>query len=271
MPRAEMARLPFDQRWVSICEESRKAVPESLGLRIHRKCPRRLLEDLGSGGREYRVMLGTHARPTVHPLPGLKQLPLNPGEFRDGTELTLVAGQTARFDPQYVPLHAGAFSRPPVRDRANHQARRPARERCEGLDHISRRPLWFHSVFTGKRPKSGEIELKNVTDRVPHQYWTSSSYSVWGRSSTGLGMDLATSSAPETFTFSLPPAAEDMVPDIDLVNVATGKPIKLSSLRGSSCVDLWLTWCPYCQETMRNFEVAAGDKRWARYRTPSCR
>ena len=119
-------------------------------------------------------------------------------------------------------------------------------------------------VFAAPVPESGEIVLKGITDRVSQCLWFHRGYTVKiGEHLRDLGtFKFQTRSAPETFTFLLPPEVGDMAPDIDLVSVTTGKHTKLSNLRGELvCLDFWLSWCPYCQETIEKLDRASAESR----------
>jgi thiol-disulfide isomerase/thioredoxin len=65
----------------------------------------------------------------------------------------------------------------------------------------------------------------------------------------------------EEFTFRLVPGVGDLAPDVDLLNIATGKKIKLSDLRGKVVfLELWATWCGPCQPAMQKLSELFGEQ-----------
>jgi thiol-disulfide isomerase/thioredoxin len=118
-------------------------------------------------------------------------------------------------------------------------------------------------VFSGQVPKTGEIVLTGITDRLPKRPWLFGYVVRIGKDQRVLGcFQFQTNSDLESFTFQLPLQIGDVAPDVDLVNVATGQHKRLGSLRGKFvCLDFWMTWCEYCQETIQKLDQARAENR----------
>jgi thiol-disulfide isomerase/thioredoxin len=253
--------LPFDRQWINAFRKERGPRNSYFWVYQHHNIPQSgplRIAALAAG--EYRVMVGTHAKPGAQSI-AAPQTPLNPGEFRDFHELTLVAGQTRRVDSRFAPLDLQAFR---GHRTAVVKITKPDGKPASGADvsithfdgHYGRIP-----VFVGPVPKSGEILLQGITDRVPDNSWSYGGYSVWAGQRTIGQFKFKSRSDAESFAFVLPPDVGDLAPDSDLVSVANGKHVRLSSLRGKLvCLDFWVTWCEYCQEPMRDLDRAAD--RW---------
>lgn len=261
---AKPETLPFDGQWVTVWRRKSKTPGDHLWVCQHLELPQGKplqFTDLAAG--DYLVAVGTRAKPGVKAIDKPTQTPINPGEFRDYKQPTLLAGQTCRIDIHYVPLdlqayraHRSAVIRITKPDGKPATGSRVSIGYFDG--HYGRVP-----VFLGPLPATGEITLRDITDRVPDNSWALHGYSVWVEGRAIGKFEFQTKSALETFTFQVPPDVGDMAPDVELVSVATGKRSKLSSLRGKLvCLDFWLTWCEYCQDPMRSLDQAAAKNRW---------
>jgi thiol-disulfide isomerase/thioredoxin len=259
---AKSETLPFDRQMVSVMRMTsrnlylwaayRMELPLNGAVRI---------ADLAPGA--YRLQALTHPRPDVANISGTEEHPVNPGRYHENQELVLAEGQTREVDFHHVPpdLEAYRGDRTAV-VRINKRDGRPATGVKVSIGYYDGH-YGTIPVFSGQVPKTGEIVLKGITDRLPKRPWLSGYIVHIGKDQRVLGsFQFETHSPLELFTFQLPPEIGDLAPDIDLVNVATGRHMRLSSLRGKLvCLDFWLTWCPYCQETMQKLDQASAQNQ----------
>jgi thiol-disulfide isomerase/thioredoxin len=184
---------------------------------------------------------------------------INPGSFYDRKAISLKRGQFETLDFHYVPFDAEA-------SRGN----RTAKLRIEKPDgtpaaggkikvgyydgHYGSLP-----VFSGEIPASGEIEIANLTDRkLSLAGWNRGPYSVRVDERTLGNFQFAEKDAVEKFFFRLPCKEGDIAPDVELYDVAAGKTIKLSDLRGKVVLlEFWATWCGPCQPAMEKLDAMA--------------
>jgi thiol-disulfide isomerase/thioredoxin len=255
--------LPFDRQMLTVMRMTtrNKYLWAAYRMDLPLGAPLRIA-DLDAG--RYWITAATHPKAEFKTISGTVEQSVNPGGYHENAELHLAPDQTHRIDFHYAPPDQQAF-----------RGQRTAVVRLRNRDGQPAKgvKVWIGyrdghygtiPVFAGPVPESGEIVLKGITDRVSQCLWFHRGYMVKiGEHPRDLGtFQFQTRSAPETFTFLLPPEVGDMAPDIDLVSVTTGKHTKLSNLRGELvCLDFWLSWCPYCQETIEKLDRASAQNR----------
>lgn len=78
----------------------------------------------------------------------------------------------------------------------------------------------------------------------------------------GLGRMQMTEKGSHNFEFTLAPRVEDRAPDVTLVDVQTGRPLSLRSLRGNIVyLEFWATWCGPCKTPMAKLNAVTKKRR----------
>jgi len=238
-------KIPRSRGMLQVADQEGKPLPEDIKL-----------ADLTAG--DYIVMLRTRPKPTGKPAK-FDPFTANPGAFRDFKNVTLASGQSQKIDLHYVPYNADAFHG--NRTAVVHIVKPDGKPAAGREITISYMETHYGGipVFAGKVPPSGEITLKDITAKVPEgsrgPYLVLQGWDQLG------SFNFRTKDPTETFKFLMPPDAGDPAPDVDLLNVSTGKHSKLSDFQGRVvCLDFWATWCGPCQQPMKNLDKLSAEK-----------
>ncbi len=218
------------------------------------------LTDLAPG--TYEVHVNTRSK-----LDGKEWQPAaaHAGFFLDTKEVVLGAAETRHVDFHYVPFDPNSF-------RGNRTAKIQIAN-PDGSSAAGRKVAVYYlddhyryvEVFSGKTPKSGEIEIKGLTDRQPTTVFLGKmfpgAYEVKLDGHWLGDFSFTKGAASESFSFYLPPRFGDVAPNIDLVDVLTGVRSKLHDFRGKVvCLELWSTGCGPCQPAMHKLNQLATEK-----------
>ncbi|HLN26310.1 MAG TPA: sigma-70 family RNA polymerase sigma factor [Gemmataceae bacterium] len=184
---------------------------------------------------------------------------INPGYFRDLRELTLNQAQSESVRFRYQPPDPNAF-----RGQRTALLRFRMPDGTPAKDH--RLKVGYHDghygylpVFSGSIPDSGTLTLKGLTDRVAHPS-AYRSYKVEVDDELVGSFGFTKEQLAQEFDFQLPPRAGDLAPDVELRAIASGTPMRLSSLRGKIvCLEFWATWCGPCQPAMAKLSRLAEE------------
>jgi thiol-disulfide isomerase/thioredoxin len=257
-PKADRAdKVPFQGVAVQVLRQISGDTYLTVATDIAPSIRHRLeLSDLSPGS--YAVSVRTQPRPESKPLPGTD---INRGLYMDQKKLVLKAGQSERVDFRYEPYDPNAFrgQRTAVL-RIRQPDGTPAANREVAVTYQGTH-YGEQVVFKGRAPASGEVLLKGLTDRVPSFCPEQSAYAVTvGGKRVGQFGFAHDGSTPEV-ELRLAPNVGDVAPDVLLRSVATGKRLKLSSLRGKLvCLELWATWCGPCQGAMAKLNELSAEK-----------
>ncbi len=173
------------------------------------------------------------------------------GSYFDRREVVLQAGKTERLELRRQPFDPAAF-----------RGKRTAVLRIllpDGAPAVGRQLTVQYQashygalpVFDGRLPASGEISLGQLTDRASEVVPRQAAFVVQVDKKRLGTFGFTTDEPSQKFEFRLPPDAGDPAPDVELVRVATGQPVRLSSFRGKVvCLEFWATWCGPCQPAM---------------------
>jgi hypothetical protein len=188
---------------------------------------------------------------------------INPGVYCERKTLVLKAGKSECVDFRWTPFDPDAFR---GKRTAVLHVRMP-----DGAPAKGRRLTvgWYDGhygylpVFSGTIPDSGDVTIEGITDRAVGPR-PDCLYSVTVDDKRVGHFSFTNGQTAQEFDFHLAPGAGDLAPDVDLINLATGKALRLSSLRGKVvCLEFWATWCGPCQPAMAKLNEWNGEQNAA--------
>jgi thiol-disulfide isomerase/thioredoxin len=186
---------------------------------------------------------------------------VHPGPFHDVGFVTLGDGETKVVDVKFVPLDMDVT-------RGDRTAivhilkpnKEPAAGKKANVAYIDEHygPI---VVFNGEVPDNGTITLEKIAPGKRNALGYSG-YSVQvGDESLGR-FDFAEDEKQKEISFRLPVGVGDEAPDLELIDVSTGKHTRLSSFRGKTVwLEFWATWCGPCQPAMAELVKSYGEHR----------
>jgi thiol-disulfide isomerase/thioredoxin len=215
----------------------------------------RAFSDLGPGS--YSVTVRTEARDGVENVVGTK---INPGRFfaRRKTE-TLSAGATHRERIQWTQFDPDAY-----RGNCNVHLKVLMADGHPAAG-IPTKVEWFDGhygalkVHDGRTPGNGIVQLSGISSEVV----TDSSYGPYRVYVKGEYIDsfrLRSTTDIQEFEFRMAPKVGDPAPDIDILDVETGKTQRLSDYQGQVVLlEFWATWCGPCRPAMKKLNKLASE------------
>lgn len=121
------------------------------------------------------------------------------------------------------------------------------------------------TIAQGKLDANGAARLSNLYE-LPKDAEDAVNYILYVNDERLTYFNLRAGDGQRELVFTVPPRPGDPAPNITVVDLNTGKPIALQSLRGKWVyLEFWATWCGPCQTAMQALKQAT-DQHGARWR-----
>jgi len=257
------ARLPFKDAIVEVGWSK----PEMDGLFYSATWDQRIkpgetraFSDFGPG--RFSVTIRTNARDGVKNVAGTE---INPGRFFARRMITtLSAGATHKERIQWTPFDSNAKSGDcHARLKLLMADGRPAAG-------VPVKVHWFDGhygaleVHDGQTPSNGIVQLDGISSEVV----TEPPYPPYSVELDGEFVGpfrLQPITEIQEFEFRMAPDVGDQAPDIDILEVGTGKAQRMSNYQGHVVLlEFWATWCGPCQPAMKKLNsMATENPDWA--------
>ena len=208
----------------------------------------------GLGPGPYRVTLSTQPREGVTKIAGSE---INPGKFFAETEFNLAAAATHE-----QPFHWKPFDPDANRGdgRARLQLRRSDGKPAAGVPVTVRRWDGHYGariVHQGQVPDKGIVQLDGISWAEPPgtslaPYKIELNHQFAGR------FRLQPTTKVQEFEFRVAAEEGELAPEVEFLELDTGRTSKLSDFRGKIVVlEGWTTWCGPCQPAMKKMNQLA--------------
>ncbi len=178
--------------------------------------------------------------------------------FRETAVLNLTPGQDKTLVLEYTPFEPNAWhGHDTLTVTLNRYAGRPANGAPFKLDYVD--PHYGSViVLEGKLDNEGRFRLHNVRPGPDGPEFFLSVDDRWARRIR------MTQPGSQEFEFTLAPQVGDRIPDVELLDLATGRPLSLRSLQGNIIyLEFWATWCGPCKVPMAHLNKVARKQREA--------
>jgi thiol-disulfide isomerase/thioredoxin len=214
------------------------------------------LTDLPAGDYRYAVI----ADPDIASQP-IRRDEVHPGPFHEVGLVTLADGEAKVIDVKFVPLDMNVTHG----DRTaivhiTKPNKKPAAGKKAIVAYIDEHygPI---AVFNGELPDDGAIKLENIA-QAKKTFLGFDGYTVQAGGESLGRFNFTDDEKQKEISFRLPLGVGDEAPDLDLIDVNTGKPMSLAGLRGKSVwLEFWATWCGPCQPAMAELVKSYDEHR----------